>query len=477
MAKDVFITEDFLLDSKPAQRLYHDYAADMPIIDYHCHLPPEQVAADQRWENLTQIWLYGDHYKWRTMRTNGVDERYCTGDASDYEKFEKFAATMPYLLRNPMYHWCHLELKKYFGISDRLLGPDTAESIWRQCNEVIAQPGFSARGLMGRSNVVLVCTTDDPTDSLEHHQAVAAHKTFDIQMLPTWRPDKGMAVENAAAFNAWVDLLAAAADVDIRDFASYIEAMRKRHGFFHSAGCRLSDHGIETAYGEQYTDGEIRAIFVKIRGGEELAGDEVLKFKSAMLYEFGVMDYEKGWTQQLHLGALRNNNTRMFEALGPDIGLDSIGDFEVARPLSRLLDRLEQNNQLPKTILYTLNPRDNEVLATMIGNFQGAGVAGKMQFGSGWWFLDQIDGMGKQMTALSNVGLLSRFVGMLTDSRSFLSYTRHEYFRRLLCNILGGEMARGLVPNDMGLVGGMVRDISYNNAANYFGFDLPKIDS
>ena len=467
-----FISKDFLLESKQARRLFHDCAEDLPIIDYHCHLPPQQIAANRRWENITQIWLYGDHYKWRLMRANGVDERYCTGDASDREKFEAFAATMPYLLRNPVYHWCHLELKRYFGVSDVLLGPQTGRSIYDRCNEKIQAPEFSCRGLMKQSNVVLVCTTDDPTDTLEHHRAIAADESFDIQVLPAWRADKGMAVESPLAFNEWVDKLATAADVDIRDFASYMEAIRNRHDFFHSSRCRLSDHGLETAYAEDYTQGEIDAIFAKIRGGGELNIEEVLKFKSAMLYEFGVMDHEKDWTQQFHFGALRDNNSRMFARLGPDTGFDSIGDFEIARPLSKLLNRLDDRNKLARTILYNVNPRDNELLASMIGNFQDAATPGKIQFGAAWWFLDNIDGMSRQMEALSNNALLRRFVGMTTDSRSFLSYTRHEYFRRLLCNILGGEMARGLIPDDMELVGGMIRDICYNNAASYFGFDV-----
>jgi glucuronate isomerase len=469
-----FIHENFALQSDAAVQLYHQYAKDMPIIDYHCHLPSQQVATDHRFENLTQIWLYGDHYKWRAMRTNGIGEHYCTGDASDWEKFEKWAETVPKALRNPLYHWTHLELNRPFGISDRLLNPETAKGIWDECNTMLAQPEFSCRGIMKQMNVVLVCTTDDPADSLEHHKAIAEDQSFNIQVLPTFRPDKGMAVESPEAFNAWVDKLAAASGVDIVGFEAYLEAIRKRHDFFHQMGCRLSDHGIETAYAEQYTDSEIRTIFDKIRGGNQLTGEEILKFKSAMLYEFGVMDHAKGWTQQFHFGAMRNNNTRMFKKLGPDTGFDSIGDFELARPLSRLLDRLDSTNQLAKTILYNLNPTDNEMLATMLGNFQDGSTPGKMQLGSGWWFLDQKDGMEKQMEALSNLSLLSRFVGMLTDSRSFLSYARHEYFRRILCNLLGGEIEKGLLPDDMELIGGMVRDISYNNAATYFGFDLPQ---
>ena len=476
MAQDEFIGEEFLLQNTQAVELYENYAREIPIIDYHCHLGPEQIAQDARWENITQIWLYGDHYKWRAMRSNGVDERYCSGEASDWEKFEKFAATMPYLLRNPLYPWAHLEMKRYFGISDMLLCPATARSIWDRCNERISRDDFSARSLIKQSNVVLLCTTDDPSDSLEHHRAIAADTSFDVQVLPAWRPDKGMAVENPGAFNTWLDALAQAADVDICDFDSYIQALRKRHDFFHAHGCRLSDHGLETAYAEDYTPRQINTIFRKVRAATELDAAEVLKFKSAMLYEFGIADYEKGWTQQFHLGVLRNNNSRLFAELGPDVGLDSIGDFEIARLLSKLLDRLDSTSQLPKTILYNANPRDNELLATMLGNFQDASVPGKMQLGSGWWFLDQKDGMERQMEALSQMGLLRRFVGMITDSRSFLSYSRHDYFRRILCNLLGADMAKGLIPDDMGLVGSMVRDICYNNAATYFGFDLPRIE-
>jgi glucuronate isomerase len=466
------IHDDFLLQTPQARRLYHEYAEDLPIIDYHCHLPPQQVADDHRWESITEIWLGGDHYKWRVMRSNGIDERFCTGDASDWEKFEAFAASLPYALRNPMYHWCHLELARYFGVTDKLLGPDTAREIYDRCNEVIRSPEFTARNLMKKSNVVLVCTTDDPADSLEHHAAVAADKSFDVQMLPTWRPDKGMAVEKAETFNAWVDKLAAAAGVKIHTFAEYIQAMKTRHEFFHAAGCRLSDHGIETAYAADVSDEQIDDIFKKIRDGAELSDEEILAFKSAMLLEFGWMDHAKGWTQQFHFGALRNNNTRRFHELGADTGFDSILDVEVAKPLSKLLDRLDSTNQLAKTILYNLNPRDNELLATMLGNFQGPEAPGKIQLGSGWWFLDNIDGMTRQIEALSNTGLLGRFVGMLTDSRSFLSYTRHEYFRRLVCNLLGGEMAAGLLPDDFGLIGEMVKNISYHNAAKYFGFNL-----
>ena len=464
-----FINDNFCLSNDAAIQLYHDYAKDMPIIDYHCHLIPEQIENNVKWENLTQVWLYGDHYKWRAMRSNGVAEEFCTGNRTDKEKFNKWAATVPATLRNPLYHWTHLELKRYFNC-DTLLSEKTADEIWERGVERMKDDDFSARGLMKMSKVQLVCTTDDPIDSLSSHLAIKNDKKFDIHVLPTWRPDKGMAVEDIATFNDWVDKLAAVADTEINNFNSYIDAIKKRHDFFHDAGCRLSDHGINTAYAEDYTDSEIKAIFNKIRSGNELEGHEQLKFKSAMLYYFGVLDYKRNWTQQFHFGAQRNNNTRLFKLLGPDTGFDSIGDEPIAKPLAKLLDRLDSENSLAKTILYNLNPRDNELLATMLGNFQDGNIAGKMQFGSGWWFLDQIDGMTRQIESLSQLGLLSRFVGMLTDSRSFLSYTRHEYFRRILCNILGKDMEAGFIPTDYELVGKMVQDISFNNAKDYFGF-------
>ena len=469
--KRSFIHDDFLLQTKEACELYHGYAADKPIIDYHCHLPPDQVAADHRFRNIADAWLGGDHYKWRVMRCNGVAERFCTGGAPDREKFDKWAETMPYLLRNPLYHWTHLELVRYFGVTD-LLSPQTADAVWDACNARLAEPGFSCRGLMERSNVVLVCTTDDPVDSLEHHRAVAADPAFKVRVLPAWRPDKAMAVEDTVRFNEWTNKLVAAADMPIGDFDAFMAALHKRHAFFHENGCRLSDHGLDTAYAADCTVADIKSIFHKVRSGHNLAADDVEKFKSAMLVEFGIMDCERDWTQQFHFGAQRNNNTRMVEALGPDTGFDSIGDRPIAQPLSRFLDRLARIGKLTRTILYNLNPADNMVLATMLGNFQDGSEPGKMQFGSGWWFLDQKDGMEQQMAALSNLGLLSRFVGMLTDSRSFLSYTRHEYFRRILCSLLGREMADGSIPHDMALVGRMVEDISYGNAARYFKFDL-----
>jgi glucuronate isomerase len=463
-----FMDKDFLLHTDTAKELYHNHAVKMPIFDYHCHINPKQIADDVRFENITQIWLYGDHYKWRAMRTNGVDEKYCTGNASDWEKFEKWAETVPYTLRNPLFHWTHLELKKFFGI-DKVLSPSTAKEIWDECNAKLQLPEYSVRGIIRMANVHTICTTDDPVDSLEYHRQIK-ESGFEVHVLPAWRPDKAMAVENVKLFNEYLDKLAAAANMNISSFADLMAALDNRHQFFHENGCRLSDHGLETAIAEDYTNSEIEQIFSKIRGGADLSQTEILKFKSVMLYEFGIMDHSRGWTQQFHIGALRNNSTRLFKQLGPDVGLDSIGDFEIARPLSKLLDRLDMNNKLAKTVLYNLNPRDNELIATMIGNFQDGSVPGKMQFGSGWWFLDQKDGMEKQINALSNMGLLSRFVGMLTDSRSFLSYTRHEYFRRTLCNILGNDVENGEIPKNMELLGNMVENICFNNARNYFNF-------
>ena len=466
-----FLSEDFLLRSESARRLYHDFAANMGIYDYHCHLIPQEIADDKQFSNLTQAWLYGDHYKWRGMRSNGIDERFCTGDAGDYEKFAKWAETVPCCLRNPLYHWTHLELKRYFGVEGKLLGPDTAKEIYDTCSEMLNTPEFSARNLMRMMNVKAVCTTDDPVDSLEHHKKLA-DDGFDVKVYPTWRPDKAMATENIESLNAWIDRLAAVADVEIKDFASYLEAIRVRHGFFHAIGCRISDHGLEAAFADSYTASEIDGIFDKLRAGKDVSDGDGLKFKSAMTYEFGVMDHEKGWVQQFHFGAIRNNSSRMFKQLGPDTGFDSIGDDSFAKPLSKMLDRLDSSNQLAKTILYNLNPGDNEMMATMIGNFQDGSVPGKMQFGSGWWFLDQKDGMIKQINSLSSLGLLSRFIGMLTDSRSFLSYPRHEYFRRILCDMLGTDIENGEIPGDMELVGKMVKDICYNNAREYLPMEV-----
>lgn len=465
-----FLDDNFILQTETAQLLYHEHAAKMPIIDYHCHLVPSMVANDHRFSGITEAWLGGDHYKWRAMRTNGIDERFCTGkDTSDWEKFEKWAETVPYTMRNPLYHWTHLELKTAFDI-DKLLSPRTAREIYDECNAKLQTPQFSARNLMRHYNVEAVCTTDDPIDSLEHH--IKTQKDgFEIKMLPTWRPDKAMAVENAASFRAYVEELAKVSSMNISNFDDMILALRKRQDFFAAQGCKLSDHGIEEFYAEDYTEVEIKEIFNKVYGGQELSQTEILKFKSAMMVIFAEMDWEKGWTQQFHYGAIRNNNTRLFNQLGADTGFDSIGTFNTAKSMSKFLNRLDVNNKLAKTIIYNLNPADNEMIATMIGNFQDGTFAGKVQFGSGWWFLDQKDGMEKQMNSLSVLGLLSRFVGMLTDSRSFLSYPRHEYFRRTLCNLIGNDVENGLLPiEEIQFIGKMVENISYNNAKNFFKF-------
>lgn len=465
--------ENFLLQTETAQKLYHEHAAKMPIIDYHCHLIPKMVADDHKFKSITEIWLGGDHYKWRAMRSNGVDERFCTGtDTTDWEKFEKWAETVPYTFRNPLYHWTHLELKTAFGI-DKLLNPTTAREIFDECNDKLQNdPNMTARGLMRRYNVETVCTTDDPVDSLEYHKQVR-DSGFEIKMLPTWRPDKAMAVENPAEFRTYVEKLAEVSGVTINKFSDMVDALQKRHDFFEEMGCRLSDHGIEEFYAADYTDAEIDAIFDKVYGGKELTHEEIDKFKSAMMIVFGEMDYASGWTQQFHYGAIRNNNSKMFKLLGPDTGFDSIGEFNTAKSCAKYLDKLNSRGKLTKTILYNLNPCANEVIATMLGNFQDGSVPGKIQFGSGWWFLDQKDGMQKQMNALSLLGLLSRFVGMLTDSRSFLSYPRHEYFRRTLCNLVGTDVENGEIPYtgyEAERVNQMIEDICYNNAKNYFKF-------
>ena len=464
-----FMDENFLLQTETAQKLYHEHAAKMPIIDYHCHLNPQMVADDYQFKTLTEIWLGGDHYKWRALRANGIAEKYITGDASDWEKFEKWAETVPYTFRNPLYHWTHLELRTAFGI-DKILNPKTAREIYEECNEKLQQPQFSARGLMRHYNVEAVCTTDDPVDSLEHH-IKTRESGFEIKMLPTWRPDKAMMVEVPADFRAYMEKLSEVSGVKISSFDDMVDALQQRHDFFEAQGCKLSDHGMDEFYAEDYTDAEIRSIFNKVYGGTSLTKEEILKFKSAMLVVFGEMDYETGWTQQFHYGPLRNNNTKMLKLVGPDTGFDSMGDFSTAQSLSKFLDRLNSRDKLTKTIIYNINPNANEMIATMIGNFQDGSIPGKIQFGSGWWFLDQKDGMEKQMNALSVLGLLSRFVGMLTDSRSFLSYPRHEYFRRTLCNLLGRDVENGEIPvSEMERLTQMVEDISYYNAKNYFRF-------
>ncbi len=464
-----FMDENFMLNSEEAQELYHNHAAKMPIIDYHCHLIPKQIAENHQFTDLTEVWLGGDHYKWRAMRANGVPEEYITGNKPSYEKFMKWAETVPYTMRNPLYHWLHLELQKIFGVNT-LLKPETAREIYDECTAKLQTEQYRAQGLMRMFNVEVVCTTDDPIDTLEYHKQIQ-EKPFGTKVLPTWRPDKAMAIENPEAYNDYIAKLEAASNVSISSYADLLKALKVRHDFFASMGCRLSDHGLETFYAEDYTPAEIDAIFAKVRSGKKPTQEELLKFRSAMLFDFAVMDHEKDWTQQFHVGAIRNCNTKMFRQLGPDTGYDAIHDLKMAAAGNKLLDRLATNNTLAKTILYNLNPGDNEVLMTMAYNFNDGTVAGKMQFGSGWWFLDQEVGMTNQMNALSVLGLLSRFVGMLTDSRSFLSYPRHEYFRRILCNLLGEDIKNGKLPrSEMAFIGQMVEDISYNNAKNYFKF-------
>ena len=466
----VFIGEEFLLQSETARVLYHEHAAKMPIYDYHCHIPAEQVAVDKRFDNLTQIWLYGDHYKWRAMRANGVEERYITGDASEWEKFEKWAQTVPYTLRNPLYHWTHLELKRPFGITGKLLGPDTAREIYDKCGEMLRTPDFSVRNIMRKMNVRLICTTEGPLDKLEHHKKIW-QDGFEIKVHAAFRPDKALMVEDPASLNEWIDRLEQVSGVSIRSFDSFLQALKNRHDYFHANGCRLSDYGLETAYAADYSVKDVEEAFGWLRAGKKLDAEAHHIFKSATLFELVKMDAEAGWVMQLHLGALRDINTYMLDRLGPNTGYDTIGDFEIARPLAKFLNRLESAKKLPKTILYNLNPRDNELMAAMIGSFQ-SGSPGKIQYGSGWWFLDQKNGMENQINALSNMGLLARFVGMLTDSRSFLSYPRHEYFRRILCNMLGNDVEAGLLPKDMSLLGQMVEDICFNNAKNCFPMEL-----
>jgi glucuronate isomerase len=430
-----------------------------------------EIAENRRFENLSRVWLAGDHYKWRALRALGVPERLITGPASDREKFDAWAAAVPFTVRNPLYHWTHMELKDPFGIADRLLGPDTAQGIWERCNELLATEPFRARGLMEHFRVRVVCTTDDPTDDLDQHRLLAdawKRREFGVKVLPAFRPDRAMAVEYPAAFNQWLRRLEQAAGAEIRDYRGFLEALQARHRYFHQMGCRLSDHGIEQPYAEACSERLLAACFRKLRAGRPLDPGETLRFKSAVLHELAVLDAEAGWSQQLHLGALRNNSSRMLAALGPDTGFDAMGDFELGRPLAAFLDRLDREGRLARTILFALNPRDNEMLASIAGSFQDGSARGKVQLGAAWWFNDQLEGMTRQLEALSNIGLLATFVGMLTDSRSFLSYPRHEYFRRLLCNLLGADVEEGRLPADLPLLGGIVRDVCWNNAARYF---------
>lgn len=465
-----FMDEKFLLNNETAIRLYEDYAKDMPIFDYHCHLNPKEIAENKKYRNITEVWLGGDHYKWRAMRSNGVEEKYITGDAPDKEKFLKWAETMANCIGNPLYHWTHLELKRYFGI-DKLLSPDTAEEIWEECNRLLQQEEFTARGLITRSNVKAIGTTDDPTDSLEYHIAIAKDPTFDVKVLPAFRPDKGFNIDKPG-FVEWMDKLGNVVGKEIKTFADVKTALKQRVDFFHEVGCRISDHALDPITYVEATEEEATAILQKALKGETISEEDVKKYKTQVMVFLGKQYAAHGWVMQLHMGTIRNNSSRMFKLLGADTGFDAIADYTIAESLSKFLNRLDETDELPKTILYCLNPRDNEVLGTIIGCFQGGGIPGKMQFGSGWWFNDQKDGMIRQMVALANLGLLSRFVGMLTDSRSFLSYTRHEYFRRILCNLLGEWVESGEAPNDMKLLGSMVQNICFNNAKNYFGIEL-----
>ncbi len=462
-----FLDENFLLTNPTAVTLYNEYAKDMPIYDYHCHLSPKEIAENKRYRNITEVWLGGDHYKWRAMRAMGVDEKYITGDAPDKEKFLKWAETMPYCLGNPLYHWTHLELQRFFGI-DTLLSPETAEAIWNRCNELLQKDEFSARGLIKGSNVKALCTTDDPVDNLEYHIALAKDASFDVKVYPAWRPDKAFNIERPG-FAEYIAKLAQVSGVAIKSFEDLTKALRSRLEFFHSVGCRLSDHATDPVPFEAGTPEEATAILQKGLRGESLSETEVRKFKTQALLFLGREYARLGWVMQLHIGTIRNNSQRMMRLIGPDTGYDAAADYTYGVALSRFLDTLDNTDELPKTILYCLNPRDNEMLATLAGCFQGGGIPGKIQFGSGWWFNDQKDGMIRQMVALSNLGLLAPFVGMLTDSRSFLSYTRHEYFRRILCNMIGEWVESGETPNDIKLLGGIVQNICFNNAERYFG--------
>ena len=469
-----FINDDFMLSNDTAKKLYHEHAEKMPIIDYHCHLVPQQIAENIQFRDITQLWLvdghYGDHYKWRAMRGNGVSEEYLTGGKhSAWETFEKWAETVPYTMRNPLYHWTHLELKRVFGI-DKILCPETAREIFDECNAKLATEEFRGQALIRKFGVETVCTTDDPADDLRYHKMIAEHP-FGTKVLPAWRPDKAMAIEDPESYKAYLEKLGQAAGMEIRSYADLQTALQKRHDFFASMGCKLSDHGLENFYSADYTENEVEAIFAKVLAGKSVSCDELLKFRSAFLFDQAVMDAEAGWAQQFHIGAIRNNNTRMFKLVGPDTGYDAIHDQEIAAAGHKFFDRLAEADKLAKTILYCLNPKDNEVMMTMAYTFNDGTVPGKMQFGSGWWFLDQEVGMRRQMDALSVLGLFSRFVGMLTDSRSFISYPRHEYFRRILCDVVGSDVESGRLPkSEMERISKMIEDISYNNAKHYFNF-------
>lgn len=462
-----FIDDGFLLETEVARELYHSYAKNMPIIDYHCHLPPDDIAKDKKFANLTDLWIEGDHYKWRAMRALGIPEKYISGNATAIEKFEKWAHTIPYTLRNPLYHWSHLELQRYFNVSE-LLTPDNAHKIYNQCNELIATPDFSAKNLVKNMNVELVCTTDDPIDSLSHHKK-AAKDGYGVTLLPTFRPDNVIEIDKSG-FNSYLEELSAITSTLVNSFDMLLDAVKNRINYFHLNGCRLSDHGLTHAYSEKFTINQVDAILKKRLNKDKITSKEALVFKSAMLHHLGKMYAEKGWTMQLHLGAVRNVNEALLVKVGANAGADSIGDYKQAVSLGNFLNKLNNEDSLPKTILYNLNPSNNEVFATMAGNFGGEDIRGKVQFGAAWWFLDQKDGMTKQIDVLSNMGLLSTSLGMLTDSRSFMSFPRHEYFRRILCNIFGNDVKNGELPNDIKWLGKITQDICYNNAKEYFKF-------
>lgn len=464
-----FMDANFLLNSETAQHLYHDHAAQLPILDYHCHLSPQMIADDYRFKTITELWLGGDHYKWRAMRANGVPEKYITGDATDWEKFQKWAETVPYTFRNPLYHWTHLELRTAFGITE-VLNPESAQRIYDTCNAKLAEEGMTARGLMKFYHVQVVCTTDDPIDSLEHHRRIR-ESGFEIKVLPTWRPDKAMAVNNSQTYKEYLVLLGRVSGIEIHSYSKLLEALQIRHDFFASEGCKVADHGVSAFPWAACSYSEASTLFEKVINGNELNQQEINKLQTAILLELCRMNHAKGWVQQFHFGPMRNVNTRMFKLLGPDTGFDTIGDYTNGQALVHFLDALNIDNKLTKTILYNINPNENAVIAAMAANFQDGNIPGKIQFGSGWWFNDQIDGMEQQMNTLSLQGLLSRFVGMLTDSRSFVSYPRHEYFRRILCNLIGKDVEEGLIPAcEMPRIEAMIEDICYYNAKRYFNF-------
>lgn len=465
-----FMDDNFLLSNDVAVKLFHDYAKDMPIFDFHCHLNPKEIAENKMFRNITDAWLGGDHYKWRLMRANGVNEEYITGNASDYDKFKAWAKTVPYCVGNPLYQWSHLELKRFFGI-DLMINETNADEIWERANELLKKEEFSAKGLIKRSNVKALCTTDDPIDSLEYHKIISEDKEFNVKVTPTMRPDKGINIQNDT-FVPWVKELSRVSNIEINNYKDFIEALESRVEYFDQVGCKISDHGIDKIFYENCDDKEVDQIFQRAMNGEELSSVEINKHKTKTMIHLARMYKSKGWVMQIHIGAIRNTNSKRFEIHGPDTGYDSIGDENIAESLVKLLDKINSQFGLPKTILYNLNSKDNDVLATMIGNFQDGEIPGKMQFGSGWWFNDQKDGMTKQMISLANQGLLSRFVGMVTDSRSFISYTRHEYFRRVLCNLVGTWVENGEAPYDMDLLGKMVQDICYNNAVNYLDITI-----